>query len=172
MVMKSSSLPGIITPVLAIGCLTAAYIAAGYWVILPAVAAMVIFWIAIRKTQSFWSASSLLAVYVVLAIAGILLKAPVVLIVPGCIAALAAWDLMDLKASTAGAAPAGGSRVLAQRRLQALGTASGVSLLLATASLVFRIHLPFGVLVLLALLVVGCLTYIVQRFGNANAKPG
>jgi hypothetical protein len=140
-------------------CLVAAYMLAGYGVIWLAVPAMILFWAFARSRALFWPASSLLAIYLILAMTGVVLKAPVLLLITGCVFALACWDLNDLDESMVGDAPPRARALLENRRFQALAFTVGISLCLATASLWFHLQLPFGVIVLLVLFVTGFMLY-------------
>ncbi|MDL1945035.1 hypothetical protein FBQ99_22190 [Chloroflexi bacterium CFX2] len=86
------------------GCLGASYMVAGYWLIIPVILAMAIFWMTTRRSIS-WSASSLLSVYVVLSIIGVTLNFSIYLLALGCTTALVCWDLAHFEQSLAGKIP-------------------------------------------------------------------
>jgi len=64
------------------GCLVAGYVIAGYWLILPVLCVMPLFWIYTKSRSVFWSASSLLLIYIVLAAIGIIAGIPMMLMMP------------------------------------------------------------------------------------------
>jgi hypothetical protein len=148
-------------------CLAAAYMLVGYWGILLAILAMTVFWTVARKWSRFWLASSLLSVYMLLAMIGVVLKAPVLLVITGCVFALACWDLTDFAESLVGDAPLSARALMEKRRLQVLAITVGISLFLATLSIWFHLHLPFGVIVVLVLLVTGFMLYGVYHLRNS-----
>ena len=157
---------------LSISCLVSAYMLTGYWLIWLSIPAMMVLWMATRRWSAFWPTSSLLAVYILLAVAGVALKVPPLLMVVGCIFALVAWDLSDLRESMVGDSDPGPRASLARRRLQALALMSGISLFLAAASPWLGLRLPFGAIVLLVLLVAGCLMYSVRHLGSSAVELG
>jgi hypothetical protein len=148
-------------------CLAAAYMLVGYWEILLGILAVALFWTVARKWSPFWPASSLLAIYLMLATAGVVLKAPVLLMVTGCVFALACWDLTDFAESLVGNASLSARALMEKRHLQSLAITVGISLFLATLSIWFDLHLPFGVIVVLVLLVTGFLLYGVYHLRNS-----
>ena len=161
--MKAHSAIASACLLVSIVCLALGYTLAGYWPILFAIAAMLLLWSARKKEATFWAASSLLAVYVLLAMMGVLLKAQLPVMVMGCVSALAWWDLSDFSQSLDGEALPGTTGTLEKRRLQLLALSSAISLGLATIGIWFRMRLPFGVIVLLVMLAAGCILYSVHR---------
>jgi hypothetical protein len=148
---------------ISIVCLALGYTLAGYWPILFAIAAMLLLWSARKKEATFWAASSLLAVYVLLAMMGIILKAQLPLMVTGCVSALVWWDLSDFRESLAGEDSARTAATLEKQRLQLLALTSAISLGLAAMGPWLRMQLPFGVIVLLVMVATGCILYSVHR---------
>lgn len=144
------------------GCLAAGYILGGYWLIVPVFLAMAIFWIIMKRRSLFWSASSLLMVYVVLSIIGVILNLSIYLMVICCTTALACWDLTHFRQSIAGNPPLETDARLERYRLQSLATAVFTGLFLAWISSYINLQFPFGVMVFFALMAMGCLVYGVQ----------
>ena len=120
--------------VITIGCLGIAYILGGYWLIVPVLLAMAILWMATKGRSEFWSASSLLLIYVLLAVIGLTLNLSIYLMVLGSTTALACWDLIHFRQSIADNPPLEADAQLESYRLQSLGTAVLAGLLLAFIS--------------------------------------
>lgn len=140
------------------GCLGASYMVAGYWLIIPVILAMAIFWMTTRRSIS-WSASSLLSVYVVLSIIGVTLNFSIYLLALGCTTALVCWDLAHFEQSLAGDPPHEIDARLERYHLQSLAAVIFTSLLLAFISTLINLQLPFGVTIILVLTAMGCLTF-------------
>ncbi len=158
----------IISVVIAIACLALAFVSAGYWWILFAIPAMLVFWIAANKWSASRSGSALIAVYLILAMLGALLKVQMPILLIGSIFALVAWDLNDLTEDLAGQAPTDATMALEKHRLQVLAVTAAISLLLTLVAPSVRLHVPFGIIVLLILMVAACLRYAVQRLGDSD----
>ena len=144
------------------GCLGAGYILGGYWLIMPIFLAMATFWVIMKKHSLFWSASSQLMVYVVLATIGVTLNLSIYLMVVGCTTALACWDLTHFRDTMIDNPPFGTDARLERYRLQSLATAVLTGLFLALISMYINLQFPFGVTTLLVLMAMGCLVYGVQ----------
>lgn len=155
---------------LSLVCLAGAYMLGGYWLIWPAIIAMLAFGMTARGQSAFWPATSLLAVYVLLAVLGIIIRASMLLIVVGCIFALAAWDLADFDGSMLAEAPPKARASLQKNRLQSLVIMAGISLLLMGATYWLRLQLPFGIIVALVVLVTGSILYAVHRLGDSASE--
>lgn len=162
--MRLSAVLSIGCLLVSLGCLIAAYAAIGRVTIGVGMSVLVLLWIATQKTSHSVAASGLLAVYFLLGVAGVLLQAPVLVIVLGCVAALAAWDLNDLRTTAETDPP--DENGLEKHRLKALALATGVGLASASLATVIRLRLPFGVVALLVLLVLGCILYGVRSLVN------
>lgn len=154
--------------VISIACLCLAFIAAGYWWILLAIPAMLLFWIALKTWSATRTGSGLFAIYLILAMLGMLLKAQMPTLLIGSISALVAWDLNDLREDIAHQARTDAMVALERRRLQMLAVTAAISLILTLVVSSIRLHIPFGIIVLLALLVAACLRYAVQRLSNSD----
>ena len=146
----------------AAACLTLAYGMVGDWLILLSIPVMIIFWFLARGRSGFRAASGLLAMYVGLGVIGIARHASGPLMATGCVFALLSWDLSDPRGRSSVQARPGQATLLEKRHLQSLGVAAGVSLLLAALTSALRLTLPFGVVVLLALVLTACILYAVQ----------
>jgi hypothetical protein len=151
-------------------CLVGAYMLGGYWLILLAIPAMLLLWIAARGQAAFWLATSLLAIYVLLAVIGIIIGVQILPIVVGCILALAAWDLADFNEIMVRDVLPRARATLEKNRLQSLAITVGISLVLIGAGYWLRLRLPFGVIVILGLLVTGCIMYAVHRLSDSAAE--
>ncbi len=146
----------------AMACLALAYVIAGYWQGLLAIPVTLLAWMLAQKWSAFWAASSALTIYLSVSVIGILLRVPVLLLIPGCLAAIAWWDLAEFDESLVGEAPAKARALLEKQRLQSLGLMVGTSLVLEAVGLWLRLQLPFGVVMLLALLSIGGILYSAQ----------
>lgn len=145
--------------VITAGCLGAGYILGGYWWILPVLLAMAIYWITTKSRSTFWSVSSLLVTYVVLAIIGVTLNLSIHLMVLGCTFALACWDLIHFMESIYDNESHEADVPLERYHLKSLVTAVFTGLLLAFIGSSINLHFSFGVMVFFVLLSMGCLTY-------------
>ncbi len=148
--MKRSAYPAAVFSAIASACLLLGYIPAGNLWILAALAGMVLLWVLIRRSSG--AAGSILLIYVVLAMAGILMKVAAPLMVAGVTAALAAWDALSL--------PSGSRNAAHGRSLAAFLVVAPV---LAILGLQLDLRLPFGVVLFLALLGIGSLTYATRQ---------
>ncbi len=157
--------------VAAVACLLLGYTLIGEWLVLFALPVVIVFWIAAGRRTTFWTGSSLLAIYVVLAVVGIMLHVSAVLMTLGCVFALAAWDLSDPRGYATGPGPREKSSLLETTHLRSLAATVGISMLLALLATSVRLQLPFGILVLLSLLLAGGIAYAVHYIrGSASAR--
>lgn len=148
--------------VISIGSLGAGYILGGYWLILPVFLAMGILWLIMNRYSPYWSASSLLLMEVALAIIGVTLNLSIYLMVIGCTAALAGWDLSNFRQAINDQPPLGTAARLEKTHLQSLGMAVFTGLFLAFISSSINLQFPFGVVIFLVLMAMGGLVYGVQ----------
>jgi hypothetical protein len=160
--MKVHSIILNVCRVMSIGSLGAGYILGGYWLILPVFLAMGIFWLIMNRYSPFWSASSLLLIDVALAVIGVTLNLSIYLMVVGCTTALACWDLTHFRHTMIHNPPLGADVRLERYRLQSLATAVFTGLFLAFISSYINLQFPFGIMVFLVLMTLGCLVYGVQ----------
>jgi hypothetical protein len=152
----------------AAACLGAGFIPGGYWPILPAFLVMMLFWVVMKKRSAFWSASSLLLVYVFLAAIGMAINLSLPLMLIGCIAALASWDLTLFNQSMVGNPLLETKVSLEKYHLRSLTAMCGSSLLLALIASLINLQFPFGVIVFLVLMAMGCFTYSTQCIMKKN----
>lgn len=169
--MKIHSITNNICLMIATACLGAGYILNGCWLITPAFLVMVFFWIIMKKRSAFWSASSLLLVYVFLAAIGVAVNLSLPLMVISCITSLASWDLTHFNQSMVGNPLFENKAKLEKHHLQSLAIMFGTSLLLELISSYINLQFPFGVIVFLVLMAVGGLVYSIQ-FINVRAGRG
>lgn len=148
--------------VMSLGSLGAGYILGGYWLILPVFLAMGIFWLIMNRHSPFWSAASLLLIDVALAVIGVTLNLSIYLLVIGCTAALAGWDLTHFRYTMIDNPPLGADVRLERSRLQSLAAAVFTGLVLALIGLYINLQFSFGVMVLLVLMAMGGLTFGAQ----------
>ena len=133
--------------------------------LLPGIAG---FWAFLHKRSAFPSASALLVMFVVLAAGGVLAEVSTPLMILGCTAALAWWDLTSFRESLVPGQPLETTLPLEKAHLQALALAvsGGSSLALVSSALDFRI--PFIGMAFLALLATGCLLYGLRSLAKKN----
>ena len=147
----------IICLTITIGCLGVGYITAGYWLILPIFIVMLLFWISMKNQPVFWPASSLLVVFISLAAVGMLADLPSMLMIIAGTAALVSWDLMLFNQSMVGNAAPKTNKSLEKHHLNSLPLAAFAGLTLALISSYISLQFPFGLIVILVLMTVGCL---------------
>ncbi len=155
----------------AAACLLLGYVLVSEWLTLFAIPVMVLLWIASARRSSFWTASGLLVIYIVLAVVGIIRHAPALLMAVGCASALAGWDLSDPRGQATAGELHGSDSALEKSRLRSLAAAVGASLLLMLLATAFRVRLPFGLIIFLALLLTASVLYAVHYL-RASASRG
>ena len=134
------------------GCLLVGSYLAELWFICWAVLGMIILWISFRKKPGIWPISIILIIYIVFAVAGLLLGLSPYLITIGCMAAMALWDLVLLNRNIVSEPLQPNVVLLEKLHLHALSIAIGLGLLLSILSLNIHLHLPFGLVVGLTIL--------------------
>jgi len=144
-------------------CLGAGYVLGGYWLIAVISFVATIFWLFTKTRLSFFPVSSLLLIYVVLAAIGVIVNLSIPLMILGCTAALAAWDLTFLGQSMVDNSPYETKVPLERYHLQSLAVAISASLLLTFISSYLNLQFQFGVMIFLAVAAVGFITYGLQR---------
>lgn len=160
--MKAHTIVLISSLVISVGCLGGGYMTQGHWMIIPVLLFMMIFWITTGNKPEVWSASALLLIYVVFAAIGVMVNLSISSMIFGCTSALMSWDLSHFRQSMADI-PSNESLVpLEKDHLQSLAVVIFTSLLLTALSSRLSLELPFGAIVFIALLAVGCLTYGLQ----------
>ena len=125
---------------------------------------MGIFWLTMNRHSPFWSTTGLLLIDVALAVVGVTLNLSIYLMVVGCTAALACWDLTHFRHTMIDDPPLGADVRLERFRLQSLAVAVFMGMSLAFIGAFIKLQFSFGVMVFLVLVAVGCLTYGVQYF--------
>jgi hypothetical protein len=140
-----------------IGCVGVGYLFAGYWLIVPALLVMAFFWIFTKQRSVFGSASSVLLGFVILAAIGIIADLSLNLMLIACTTALVSWDLMQFNQSRVGNPLHKTNSSLEKYHLQSLASAASAGLMLAFMGSLISVRLPFGVIVLLVLMAMGCL---------------
>ena len=148
--------------IISTGCLGAGYIFDGYWQILPVLLVILLFWMMAKKQLGFWPTSGFLLVYLALAAIGVVADLPVGLMVVACTLALASWDLIQFERNLNENLLLETSTPFEKHHLRSLVLAVSAGLLLAFMSLYIHLQLPFGVIVSLVLIAMGCLIYGMQ----------
>ena len=143
-------------------CLGAGFILGGYWLVLPVFPAMAIFWMIMKRRSQFWLASSLLVAYVILAVIGVTLNLSIYLMILGCAAALACWDLIHFRQSIDDNPPHESDVPLERYRVKSLATVVFTGLLLAFIGSSINLQFSFGVMIFFVLAALGCLIYGVR----------
>jgi hypothetical protein len=144
-----------------LACMLAGLAAGGRWTAgLPALAPALIMLLA-RRTPAGWLPAAALVLSTGLAAAGILSGAPPFLLALGVMAALASWDLALLENSLR-AGPPQHAAFFAGRHLKSLALAIGLGTLVVGVGGALQLSLPFGVLVLLVVLILICLDRLVH----------
>ncbi len=160
--MKTGSIVRLVCLLAAAACLTLGYLLIGDWPGLLAIPLLILFWLVAGKSSPFWAASGILSIYIALAVIGITRHAPALLLAAGCVLALVAWDLSDPRGHAAHGEASGFGDLMVNKRLRSLAVVTTASLLLIAVGAVIRLELPFGVVALLSLLLIGCLLYAVH----------
>ncbi|HWQ45308.1 MAG TPA: hypothetical protein VN376_00495 [Longilinea sp.] len=147
-------------------CLSAAFVClvAGYanhfWIILLAAAGAASFAFLTRKQSGLWLSSVILATYVLLTVVGITSGCSPYWMIIGITFALAGWDLYQKLSSSTEY-----SKADPKSHILILAVAAGSGLMLALIDLQIRLQLPFGVLIVLILLI-----YLGLESSLANMK--
>ncbi len=154
--------------VAAAACLALGYLLIKEWLILLAIPAMILLWLATWNRSPFWAACSLLSIYVVLTVVGLTRHAPALLMSVGCVLAVATWDLSDPRHYAAGETAYRYGALLENRHLRSLAATFGLSLLLVALATVIRLQLPFAIVGLLVLTLIGCVLYAVHSLRRST----
>jgi hypothetical protein len=142
-----------------VGTLGAGYLLAGYWWMIPLFFLLALFWGFTIKHPVLWISSSLLSTHVILAAIGIAAGFSQFFMIASCICALASWDLTMFDQRMDGNAARNTNASLGKRHLQSLVWATAIGLILVLFGYHLNLQLPFGVIVLLVLIALGCLIY-------------
>ncbi len=142
----------LVFPLASITCLAGGFASAGRWRVLPVVLLVLLAWLLTYKWRSGFFPLAALILSVGLAAAGLFVSAPFLLMLLGALFALAGWDLV-LLSHTLNIHPPGGSiSLLEQRHYRSLALALGFGLLVAVSGPAIRVRIPFGWMILLAIL--------------------
>ena len=140
------------SPIACAACLAVGYAMAGQWVALGAVLIAFLAWLAARQRQSTWLSLAALVISISLAAAGLLSGASPTFMIFSATLALASWDLVFLDHILAGSSSAQTVTLLEKKLYQSLVLALGLGLLAAVTGRMIRLQIPFGGVVLLAIL--------------------
>jgi hypothetical protein len=134
-------------------CLSVGYGLKGYWAIFLVLPAIPIFWFMLRKVSPRIAISVLFFMVVLLAATGLLIKLLTPLMLIACASALAAWESAQFLFNFQGLSTNLLDARLEQRHNWDMAIALGSGLLLAFLGWNIQFRLPFGVIAVLALLV-------------------
>lgn len=137
-------------------CLLIGFTLVGYWEIIFIIPTTIVYWYFSKKYSHEVVFSILLGAYVILAALGLLLRLSPYLMIIGCSLALLCWESALFSATVLGG---GGlsrqdSQPFESLHLRNLLISTSIGLLLGLMGLNIHLHLPFGVVVILALLAV------------------
>jgi hypothetical protein len=151
-----------------VACIAVAYLLAGQWLILPALAVLGIGWVVLRRNSKVGASRWLLAGITSTAAIAAVMDLPMILIVVGLVAALAAWDLADFDATLRSCARAVDRSRLMRLHMRWLLPAVGAWMLWALLASIARFDLPFAAAAALAVALVVSLTRAAQRLMGAT----
>ena len=117
------------------------------------VLAIIFFWLIFQRSDWNLLPSALLAIYVCVAAAGLLSGVSPFLMIAGAAVALASWELADQRVNLPGTSNHALVSLYEHHHMKILGITVGLGLLVAEAGLFLQFSIPFGVLVLIALVV-------------------
>jgi len=166
--MKIHSIYLTICLIITIGCISAGYLSAGHWQILPILLMLVLFWIYAKKRSVFWSASILLVVSVILTAIGIMANLSLGLMIITCAGALLCWELIQFNQSMMINSASISNIAFEKNHLQSLSIAAFSGLILSFLGSVINLNLPFGVTVFLVLMSIGGILYSMQSIANVK----
>jgi hypothetical protein len=135
-------------------CLAAGYAIAGQWV--GAVVALItgLAWLLARKYLASWLPLICLLASIGLAVVGLLIGSPALLMICGSSVALVVWDLLLLDAALENNPPREQTRRYENKHLQSLALALGSGLLAAFLGRLLSLQIPFVVLILFVALTI------------------
>jgi len=140
-------------------CAAFAYVSVGLW---PAACAVLLPTALLpfhARTRRAWPAPVFLAGMISAAVCAALSNAPAVLVAPGAVLALAAWDLADHDRFVRESGDDASSDARGRGHAASLGGVVALALLPSAAALAFSARIPFAVLLPLVVLDLGCLGY-------------
>jgi hypothetical protein len=142
----------------AAACVAAAYLLAGQWFILPALAVLELGCILFRRSSRAGASRWLLVGTTGLAAMGGVMGLSMVMIVVGVVAALGAWDLDDFEPTLQGCARPVDRVRLSRLHIKWLALALASGLLLALVGWMANLDLPFAAAAALAVIMIISLT--------------
>lgn len=157
--MKRSSIILMICFFLATGSLVVGYGLVGLWWIVPGILIVFLILAFARRYFPDRLASLFLFFYVVIAAAGVMLNAPVILMLAACVAALIVWDLLQFGQDAVGDSMGNKVILLESYHLRSLGQAAAAGVFFSSLGAVFRFQLPFLPVAILALTAVFSWSY-------------
>jgi hypothetical protein len=141
----------LVCPLACTACLAAGYAAVGKWIAWLGVLLALSAWLlAALRSAAFSSVALVLSAG--LAASGLFVSIPFPLMMLAATFALAGWDIVLFSNALTPDPPADMIRRLEERHYRSLISALGLSLLAAAAGSAVRIRIPFGWMVLLAIL--------------------
>ncbi len=152
--MTSTKIAAWVGAVGALLCLLAGFGLKGYWEILFVIPALPLYWLLTRKVSPRLTASILFFIYILLVAAGLVAGMSAYLMLIGGSLALAAWESAQFLSNFRGLSGDGAGPRLEQLHNRSLLLAIGSGLLLGLLGLNVHVRLPFGAIVVLALVAV------------------
>lgn len=143
-------------------CLGLAYILAGYWWIVPALLVLLGVWFHLKKRSAFWPGTGILFTIVSLSALGAILELSLPLLIAGCTASLAYWDLANFRESLPVSQPPQQNDALERYHLGSLGMAIAAGLISILIGSSLSLHFSFIVIAVLVLTIAGGLAYAYQ----------
>lgn len=148
--------------VASVACCAGAFVAAGIWAaacVVPLPSLLVLFR---ARFRGGWPAHVFLAAMVLAATAGALASAPALLVVPGAVLALAAWDLAELERFLAKNESADATPAVFARHVRSLARAIVIGVLFAAGGYALSLRIPFPLMFLLVVLDLACMGYFLR----------
>lgn len=140
---------------LSAGSITAGYLLAGSWMIIPALLGLGLLFFIARRRSIFQAASVLLVGAFILAAFGVLMQLSIALMLIGCVGALASWDLMLFSQTVKGAANREDISLLEGRHYQSLAIAIAGGVIFSLTAEHLALSLPFMVMLVLCAIALG-----------------
>jgi hypothetical protein len=144
---KAILVPGLY--LLSASSITAGYLRAGAWMILPTLLGIGLLYFIARRRSVFQTASVLLVGAFILAAVGGLMQLSFTLMLVGCVGALAGWDLMLFSQTVKSAANLEDISLLESRHYRSLAIAIAVGVISSLTAANLALDLPFIVILLL-----------------------
>lgn len=145
-------------------CLSAGYIIHRDWLHLSVFLLMAIIWFVGKKYSQFWSTTSILAAYVILAAIGIQSGFSTPLIIFGCVAALVSWETINFIGSHNNTSHHTQNRNFENRHLRSLGAVVLLGITVPTAASFIQLKLNFGMVVSFIILGAGSFIFAAHNF--------